>query len=58
MIIGVFYGTALVCAIIYVPFLNVAFNTRPLPCCHMLIPAASFMTLLFFYDEVRKIFVR
>jgi hypothetical protein len=55
---GIFFETALVSAIVYVPFLNVAFETRPLACPHMFIPGMSFTTLLFFFDEVRKIYLR
>jgi len=55
---GLFFETALVSAIIYVPFLNIAFETRPLASPHMFIPAFSFTCFMFFYDEVRKIFVR
>jgi len=55
---GLFFETALVSAIIYVPFLNVAFETRPLACPHMFIPAFSFTCLIVFFDEIRKVFLR
>jgi hypothetical protein len=55
---GLFFETALICLLIYVPFLNIAFNTRPISSSHILIPATSFFMMLFFYDELRKVFVR
>jgi hypothetical protein len=58
MIIGVIYGTALITAIIYVPFLNIAFNSRPVASSHFIVPACSFTFLIIMFDEIRKVFVR
>merc|ERR1712166_42746 len=47
---GLFFETALVAILLYVPFLNVALGTRPIP--------FSFFVAIFFYDELRKIWLR
>merc|ERR1712028_182042 len=43
---GLFSETALVAILLYVPFLNFA------------VPSFSFFVAIFFYDELRKIFLR
>lgn len=42
----------------YVPFLNIAFNTRAIPPAYFAVPALANFLKVLFYDEMRKIFVR
>ena len=42
----------------YVPFLNTAFNTRPIPFWYFMVPALQNFVEIFFYDEARKSLVR
>jgi len=55
---GLFFETALVAILLYVPFLNVALGTRPIPFAHFAVPSFSFFVAIFFYDELRKIWLR
>jgi len=55
---GLFSETALVAILLYVPFLNVALGTRQIPFPHFAVPSFSFFVAIFFYDELRKIFLR
>jgi len=55
---GLFFETALVAILCYVPFLNIALGTRQIPFPHFLVPSCSFYAVIFFYDELRKIFLR
>ena len=55
---GLFSETALVAILLYVPFLNVALGTRQIPFVHFAVPSFSFFCAIFFYDEVRKIWLR
>jgi len=55
---GLFFETALVAILLYVPFLNVALGTRPIPFSHFAVPSFSFFVAIFFYDELRKIWLR
>lgn len=45
-------------ALTYIPFLNYAFGTRKLAFPHFALPAFTWLVTVFFYDEVRKIWVR
>jgi len=49
-------GVALV--LLYVPFMNILFGTRPVPIWHFMIPAMPFAVWIFIFDEGRKYFVR
>jgi len=55
---GLFFETALVAILLYVPFLNVALGTRQIPFPHFAVPSFSFYVAIFFYDEWRKILLR
>merc|ERR1712194_271739 len=52
---GLFFETALVAILLYVPFLNVALGTRQIAFPHFAVPSFSFYIAIFFYDELRKI---
>jgi hypothetical protein len=52
------FETSIGILLLYVPPLNSALGTRPIPSPHFVIPALVQFCLLFFYDEVRKIYVR
>ena len=55
---GLFFETSLVAILLYVPALNVALGTRQIPPAHFAVPSFSFFTAIFFYDELRKIWLR
>jgi sodium/potassium-transporting ATPase subunit alpha len=55
---GLFFETALVAFLCYVPPLNVALGTRMIAFPHFAVPSFSFFVAIFFYDEVRKIWLR
>jgi len=55
---GIFFETALVAILCYVPFLNVALGTRQICFPHFAVPSFSFYCAIFFYDEMRKIWLR
>jgi len=55
---GLFFETALVAILLYVPFLNIALGTRQIPFPHFGLPSFSFYVAIFFYDELRKIWLR
>jgi len=55
---GLFFETALVAILCYVPPLNVALGTRMIAFPHFAVPSFSFFTAIFFYDELRKIWLR
>merc|ERR1719163_2778843 len=55
---GLFSETALVAILLYVPFLNIALGTRQIPFVHFAVPSFSFFVSIFFYDELRKIWLR
>merc|ERR1719387_2249591 len=55
---GLFFETALVAILLYVPFLNVALCTRQIAFAHFAVPSFSFYCAIFFYDELRKIWLR
>eukprot|EP00028_Trichosphaerium_sp_Am-I-7-wt_P007722 CAMPEP_0168514466 /NCGR_PEP_ID=MMETSP0405-20121227/4128_1 /TAXON_ID=498012 /ORGANISM="Trichosphaerium sp, Strain Am-I-7 wt" /LENGTH=989 /DNA_ID=CAMNT_0008533601 /DNA_START=42 /DNA_END=3007 /DNA_ORIENTATION=- len=57
LLFGIFFETALALILVYVPFLNPVFQTRPLVFLHLL-PAIPFSILIFIYDEVRKLLIR
>jgi len=55
---GLFFETALVAILCYVPPLNVALGTRMIAFPHFAVPSFSFFVAIFFYDELRKIWLR
>jgi len=55
---GLFSETALVAILCYTPPLNVALQTRGIAFPHFIAPSFSFYTMIFFYDELRKIYLR
>ena len=57
VLFGIFTELALVALISYVPFCNTLFNTAPLEYWHFLL-SVPFALLIFFGDELRRIFVR
>jgi len=55
---GLFFETALVAILCYVPPLNIALGTRMIAFPHFAVPSFSFFVAIFFYDELRKIWLR
>jgi sodium/potassium-transporting ATPase subunit alpha len=55
---GLFFETALVAGLLYIPPLNVALGTRQIPFPHFAVPSFSFYIAIFFYDELRKLWLR
>ena len=55
---ALFFETALIAFLIYCVPINVGLGTRPLACAHFMVPAFFQAITIFFYDEVRKSFVR
>lgn len=54
---GLLTEVALCAALCYIPFIQTAFQTRPLRFVHWL-PAVPFSLFIFFYDETRKYLIR
>jgi len=54
---GLVFETVLGLLLVYLPFLNVAFGTRPLYVLHWF-PGVPWSMLIFIYDEVRKSIIR
>ena len=55
---GLFFEFALVALLLYIPPFNTALGTRPIAPEHFAVPSFSFYISIFFYDELRKIFLR
>jgi|DeetaT_2_FD_contig_101_55418_length_2641_multi_11_in_0_out_0_1 sodium/potassium-transporting ATPase subunit alpha len=55
---GLCFETVLVAILCYVPFLNIALTTRQIPFPHFAVPSFSFYVVIFFYDELRKLWLR
>jgi len=55
---GLFFETALVAGLLYIPPLNIALGTRQIPFPHFAVPSFSFYIAIFFYDELRKLWLR
>uniref|UniRef100_A0A7S3IM29 Cation-transporting P-type ATPase C-terminal domain-containing protein n=1 Tax=Strombidium inclinatum TaxID=197538 RepID=A0A7S3IM29_9SPIT len=55
---GLFFEFALVAVLLYVQPLNIALGTRQIAFHHFAVPSFSFYIAIFFYDELRKIFLR
>merc|ERR1712195_113912 len=54
---GLLFETILGAAVCFVPFLNIALQTRPLRFTHWF-PGMPFMVVIFMYDEIRKYLMR
>jgi sodium/potassium-transporting ATPase subunit alpha len=52
------FETAVAIILVYVPGVNTVLMTRPVPPAHCIVPAFSFFVLMYFYDELRKIYLR
>jgi len=55
---GLFFETALVAFLLYVPFCNKVLFTRAIPIPHFALPSFSFYAVIIIYDEMRKLLVR
>jgi len=55
---GLFFEFSLVALLLYIPPFNTALGTRPIAPEHFAVPTFSFYISIFFYDELRKIFIR
>jgi hypothetical protein len=55
---ALFFETALVAILCYVPFLNTVLGTRMIAFPHFAVPSMSFFMIIMFYDETRKVFLR
>jgi hypothetical protein len=55
---GLFSEFTLVCFLCYVRPLNNPIGTRQIASPHFAVPSFSFYIAIFFYDELRKIYVR
>jgi len=55
---GIVSEFSLLAILLYVRPLNMALGTRPIPLHHLCVPSMTFYISLFFYDEIRKIFLR
>jgi hypothetical protein len=44
--------------LLYVPFFNTTLGTRQIPFPHFAVPSMSFIVSIFFYDEMRKLWLR
>jgi len=55
---ALFFETALVAILCYVPFLNSVLGTRMIAFPHFAVPSVSFFMIIIFYDETRKVFLR
>lgn len=56
--IAMLFETALVLIISYIEPLEIGLGSRAVACAHFAVPCFSFFGILFFYDEVRKIYLR
>jgi sodium/potassium-transporting ATPase subunit alpha len=52
------FETCLVIVFSYLPWLNLVFGTRMIAFPHFMIPALSWFCIMFFYDEMRKLYIR
>ena len=55
---ALFFETALVAILCYVPFLNTVLGTRMIAFPHFAVPSVAFFMVIIFYDETRKVFLR
>jgi hypothetical protein len=55
---GICTEITLISLLLYVRPLNVGLGTRPVPLPHFAVPSMSFFVAIFFYDELRKLYLR
>lgn len=55
---GLFFETALIAILVYVPWIGDVLGTRMLAFPHFMAPSLAWFTIIVFYDEVRKIHSR
>jgi hypothetical protein len=55
---GLFSEFTLVAILLYVRPFNIGLGTRQVPLPHFAVPSMSFYIAIFFYDEIRKLFLR
>ena len=55
---AIFCPLIILTILVYTPGIQLAFGTRPLARPHFNIPRFMYYPIIFFYDEVRKIYVR
>lgn len=55
---GLFFETALIVIIVYIPWIGNILGTRMLAFPHFMVPGLIWFTIIVFFDEVRKIHVR
>jgi len=55
---GLFFETTLVAFLLYFKWLNAPLGTRQIAFPHFAVPSFSFYVAIFFYDELRKIWLR
>jgi hypothetical protein len=55
---GLFFETALLVFLIYIPWVGNFFGTRMLAFPHFMVPSLVWFTVIVLFDEVRKIHVR
>jgi sodium/potassium-transporting ATPase subunit alpha len=55
---GLFFETALVAILSYVPFINIVLGTRQIAFPHFAVPSFSYFVIIMSYDELRKIYLR
>ena len=56
--IGLLFETAIGLLICYVLPFEIGIGGRSIPSPHFVVPAMGYFSILFFYDETRKVFVR
>jgi hypothetical protein len=52
------FETVMIIIISYLPWINIVLGTRMVAFPHFMIPALSWFSIIFFYDEIRKFYVR
>lgn len=50
---GLFFETALIAMLVYIPWVGNILGTRMLAFPHFMVPSLAWFTIIFFYDEVR-----
>lgn len=56
--VALFFETALVAGLAYIPGLQLPLGTRAVAFPHFAVPSFSFFAVIMAYDELRKIFLR
>jgi hypothetical protein len=55
---GLFFETALIAILVYVPWIGEVLGTRMLAFPHFMCPTLAWFGIIIFYDEVRRIIAR